>query len=286
MKKWNIGELCWWLLIGSLIVIIGKILIFDELKFYLHPKMNWLVIAAEIVLIILFVYQQSRIFSNSSKKMKWGYFVFLIPMFMVVLAGDAGAVIFENRNINFNGITQTSKNREIVKEAAVEANVAVNTEEEKSEESVYDRLPADQIDNPDPDATDPTDPAAQHIPAEQPLVLEEDSFLTTLYNLDETEGQEIELVGFVFKNEYFKENQFHISRMLLNCCVADAFIEGMVVQAPIAKELDNNEWVRVKGVTKFEKLINPLTEEEKVVLTIEAKEVEKVEPLETPYVFF
>lgn len=288
MKKINISELCWWLLLGALVVIIGKILIFDELKYYLHPKMNKFVITAEVILIILFIYQQGRIFSDSVKKFKLGYFIFLIPMFMLTLAGDAGAVIFENREINLNGPVRL-QNPAPVPEIG-EQSTSETAEVSEPGDSVYDRLPADEIDNPDPNATDPTDPASSglaHIPGEQPLAIAEDPFLTTLFNLnEEQDGQEIMLEGFVYKNEFFKEDEFHISRMQMTCCVADAFLIGMIVRTPMAKEFANNDWVRVKGVTRRQMFKKPFEEEEKMILVLEAKEIERIEPLETPYVYY
>ena len=123
MKKINIGELCWWLLIGALSLVIGKLLIFDELRFYLHPKMTKFVVAAEIILLILFVYQQTKLFKQTENafKIKIGYFLFLLPMFMLILAGDASAVIFTNRTVNLNSLAQDQtalltehKNKEVV----------------------------------------------------------------------------------------------------------------------------------------------------------------------------
>ena len=108
MKKLNIGEFCWWLLIGGLTLVIGKLLVFDELRLYLHPKMTKFVIAAEIILLILFVYQQTKLFrrTENSFRIKLGYFLFLLPMFMLILAGDASAVIFTNRTVNVSSIAQ------------------------------------------------------------------------------------------------------------------------------------------------------------------------------------
>lgn len=282
MKKINIGEFCWWLLLGALIVVIGKLLIFDELKFYLHPKMNKFVISAEVILIVLFVYQQSRIFSKQVKPFKFGYFLFLIPMLMLILAGDASAIIFENRNVTIGSLPKTKSVGNVI--------VGKEMPEEQSEstgDSVYDRLPADEIDNPDPNATDPTDPNSKHVPGYQPPAIQGDPFLDAIFSLNsESEGQEIELTGFVFKNENFKENEFHVSRMQMNCCVADSFLIGMLVKSPMAKELENNEWVRVKGTTKFESFPTHDGTGETKVLIVDAITVEKVEPLETPYVYF
>lgn len=285
MKKINIGELCWWLLIGALSLVIGKLLFFDELRFYLHPKMTKFVVAAEIILLILFVYQQTKLFKRTENvfKIKIGYFLFLLPMFMLILAGDASAVIFTNRAVNLNSLTpdQTAllteqKDKEVAeKKAEPTAETAVS--------SAYDALPPGEMNAPDPGATDPTDPNADStaVAAE-----DEDPFLQTLFSLDEKGGQEIVLEGFVYKGEFCGKNELLVSRMLVTCCAADATLMGMVAQTPMAQDFADNDWIRVKGVTKKGLTKNPMNGEEESKLILQVKEIEKIEPLETPYVYF
>lgn len=285
MKKINIGELCWWLLIGALSLVIGKLLIFDELRFYLHPKMTKFVVAAEIILLILFVYQQTKLFKQTENafKIKIGYFLFLLPMFMLILAGDASAVIFTNRTVNLNSLAQDQtallteqKNKEVVeKKAEPAAETAVS--------SAYDALPPGEMNAPDPGATDPTDPNADSVAA---AAEDEDPFLKTLFSLDEKGGQEIVLEGFVYKSEFFGKNELLVSRMLVTCCAADATLMGIVASTPMAQDFADNDWIRVKGVTQKGLAKNPMNGEEESKLILQVKEIEKIEPLETPYVYF
>ena len=286
MKRINVGELCWWLLIGALSLVIGKLLIFDELRFYLHPKMTKFVIAAEIILLILFVYQQTKLFkrTENSFKIKIGYFLFLLPMFMLILAGDASAVIFTNRTVSLNGMAQEQK----VLPANPQNNELADPKQEQAAEpavsSAYDALPPGEMNSPDPGATDPTDPAANNAAA--PVSGNEDPFLQTLFSLDEQGGQEIVLEGFVYKSEFFAENELMVSRMLVTCCAADATLMGMISSTPMAGSFADNDWVRVKGVTQMGLAKNPMTGQEESKLILQVKEIEKIEPLDTPYVYF
>lgn len=274
MKKLNIGEFSWWLLLGALILSIGKLLVFDELKFYLHPKMFPFVIAAEIILIILFIHQQSRVFSDRSSKFRVGYFIFLIPLFMLVMAGDASGIIFQNRTINLNGLPQ----KEVAKKSDENAQKEAAPAPELS--PVYQNLAEGEMNSPDPNATDPTDPNA-------PKIIADDPFLTTLFALGEDpENKEIMLEGFVYREESFSKEQFFVSRMLVNCCAADAELVGLVTQTPLAQNFNDNDWVRVKGVTKMKLVKNPYTQEDEERIVLEVSEIEKMEPLETPYVYF
>lgn len=64
----------------------------------------------------------------------------------------------------------------------------------------------------------------------------------TLFN-----GQEVDVVGFVFRDERFGKTQFMVSRFTINCCVADANPVGLIVEWPEAASLPENGWVRVNG---------------------------------------
>lgn len=278
MKKLNLNELCWFLLLGALIVIVGKLIMFDELKYYLHPKMHFLVYAAEGILLILFLFQQRNLFKESKRTFRMGYFLFLIPLFMAVMAGDAGGIIFENRTVNLTGFQQSGS---IVKTSQAYAQSGEVKSEEKVEISpVYDMLPEGEMNNPDPEATDPTNP-------NDIARVDSDPFLTTLFSLGEdAAGKEVELEGFVYRDAVFSEDQFFVSRMLVSCCAADSQLVGLIVQTPLAKNYKDNEWVRVKGVTKMMPAINPYTNEEEQRIVIEVKEIETIEAYETPYVYF
>ncbi len=282
MKKINVSEFCWWLLLGALIIVIGKLLVFDELKFYLHPKMAKFVIAGEIILIVLFVYQQTKLFKEGRSRFRIGYFLFLVPMFMLILAGDASAIIFENRTVNLNGFSQ-------VQAAASAPAESEETKAEAESPSAYDMLPEGEMNSPDPGATDPTDPEASSTAADGTAVglKTEDAFLQTLFNMEKNkEGQEISLEGFVYRDELFSENEFLVSRMLVNCCAADANLIGMIAVTSAADTFANSDWVRVKGVTKNSLVKNPATGEAESRMVLEVREIEKIEPLESPYVYF
>ena len=54
----------------------------------------------------------------------------------------------------------------------------------------------------------------------------------------------------------------------------------------MANDFADNDWVRVKGVTKMGLVKNPMNGQEESKLILQVKEIEKMEPLETPYVYF
>jgi putative membrane protein len=60
-------------------------------------------------------------------------------------------------------------------------------------------------------------------------------------------GQEARVIGFVFRDERFAPDSFMLTRFLVSCCVADASAAGLVVQWPQAAELEEDQWVEVRG---------------------------------------
>lgn len=61
-------------------------------------------------------------------------------------------------------------------------------------------------------------------------------------------GREIELKGFIYKEDEFKPDQLVIARFLITHCVADAGIIGFLSEFPEASKLEENTWIEAKGV--------------------------------------
>ncbi len=67
-------------------------------------------------------------------------------------------------------------------------------------------------------------------------------------NVDEFNGQQADLVGFVYRDIRFKDgNQFMVARFTISCCVADASAIGVIVQSPDGAKLAQDSWIHVKG---------------------------------------
>lgn len=63
----------------------------------------------------------------------------------------------------------------------------------------------------------------------------------------EFDGQQANLLGFVYREPDFPENHFMIARFTMSCCVADASAIGIPVYAPEAVDIADGEWVSVQG---------------------------------------
>lgn len=92
-------------------------------------------------------------------------------------------------------------------------------------------------------------------------------------------GEEADVVGFVYRDIRFGENQFMVARFTISCCVADATAIGVVVASGEASGLEQDSWVRVQGT--FHE--GALDGEPMAVLV--AEDITPVQPPEQPYLF-
>jgi uncharacterized repeat protein (TIGR03943 family) len=86
-------------------------------------------------------------------------------------------------------------------------------------------------------------------------------------------GQQADVVGFVYRDPRSKENEFWVSRFAISCCVADATALGLLVQTSQASTLKADSWVRVTGKLQLGEFAG-----EKMPMVV----AEKIEPAEQP----
>ena len=76
------------------------------------------------------------------------------------------------------------------------------------------------------------------------------------------EGQTADVIGFVYRDARFdRATQFMAARFIVSCCVADAQAIGLVITAPEAGSLREDDWVRVRGtfqVREFDGTLQPV----------------------------
>jgi putative membrane protein len=92
-------------------------------------------------------------------------------------------------------------------------------------------------------------------------------------------GQQADVIGFVYKEPTFGENQFMVARFTISCCVADASAIGLPVAWQGTSALPQDTWVRVQGafeVGEFQGDSLPI---------LQAASVETVAQPEHPYLY-
>jgi putative membrane protein len=92
-------------------------------------------------------------------------------------------------------------------------------------------------------------------------------------------GQDAEVTGFVYHDDRFGKDHFVVTRYVVNCCVADATVVGMVVRWPHTGQLANDQWVTVRGQ------IAGATQEEWHMPVLAANSVELTTAPRQPYLY-
>lgn len=115
------------------------------------------------------------------------------------------------------------------------------------------------------------------------MVIENSNFLEfiddSVQNFNKYESKEIEISGFVYKDENYKKNEFAIARFMMTCCSADMQIVGLKCNDISGIIYDNDTWV--KAIGKLE--LQEVNGEEVAILNI--RQLEKVEAPKNQYVY-
>lgn len=92
-------------------------------------------------------------------------------------------------------------------------------------------------------------------------------------------GKKVEIVGFIFREHDFNENQFVIARFGLSCCVADASVFGTLASFPEASQYGDDKWVKLEGT------LTTTNYQDWTLPSIDVTSIEVIEQPETPYVY-
>lgn len=115
------------------------------------------------------------------------------------------------------------------------------------------------------------------------ITVPEKQFIETLTTLDLYReafiGKEVEITGFVYREEDMGKERFAVSRFAMNCCSADALPYGLMITWPKAMNYADDEWVSVKGI------LTTSTYMDNEILTLEAVKLERIKAPESPYVY-
>jgi putative membrane protein len=161
-------------------------------------------------------------------------------------------------------------------------------EDQKNQPSIDEELADAPLEHPDGfELQEPPEGYYEELKAEMlkmdTIVVDEDRYIPMMNIIDmsikEFVGKKIEMVGFVYREADFSENQFVVARFGLSCCVADASVYGTLSTMSGAGDLENDDWVKVSGTlttTQYNNWTLPY---------VEVDTLEKVEQPDSPYIY-
>ncbi|WP_409251922.1 TIGR03943 family putative permease subunit [Bacillus sp. SCS-153A] len=248
------------ILIGYALLILKLFLTFDMVNF-VAEKMHGYMYFALGVFIFLGVVQIIRGTSSAKHSTSCGceghelprgflksalvYSLFVIPVILGFLLPDnlLDSSVASKRGVNMGSGMYTAP-PSTGKKAAV--NEEANPIQEKAEPEVhlgnYEEFPVEKD----------FDKLKEIVSSKEKIYVRDEQFIQTLSiideNLDVFIGKEIQLTGFIYKDESFVENQAVISRFTVTCCVADAGVYGLLTEDNQLASLEPDTWVNVSGI--------------------------------------
>jgi putative membrane protein len=98
-------------------------------------------------------------------------------------------------------------------------------------------------------------------------------------HLEKFIGKELEITGFVFREQDFEENRLVVARFSMTCCTADAGVYGTLVETEDAYLYENDMWIKVRGT------INKTEYHGYQLPIVQLREVTVVAEPDSPYVY-
>ena len=247
MRKLNLNNLIWFMILAGFSYYIYDLVATDKILIFIHPKMLKYVIFSLIVFILLAVIQLGSLFGKvSSGKLKIGYLIFIIPLFLGFAVNPQGlsSDVAAKKGVTMNQYQEIGKTANNGVQNIIEDGVIAFNEADFS------------------------------------IILGE-----LFENPDKYADNEVIITGFVFRDEDLEKNQIIVARMLLNCCAADAQVVGMVCEGENVKDLADDQWIRVKGRLGTTNYHNRFFNRDETIPYIKVDYIDEIERPTNMYVY-
>ncbi len=223
MKRFNFDELLWFLVLIFIDISLNYLVIKGKINFYVDNDMIKYVYITIVIISIIAIFQIKNIFTpKGSMNIK-------IKLTPIILALILGVISFNKQ--------QTFKHAEL------------NLEIKENKTSVIDKqsLYEHEFDynlNKNEDAKEKLDNDKQEVlivNEKNPMMLDD-----MRINPEKYIGKELEIHGFVCKENYLNKNQFIIGRLVMNYA-ADSKVVGIIGEYDRAYSLSENDKINIRG---------------------------------------
>lgn len=238
LKKINIEVLL------KLIILIGFAFFFyhiirtGRVLLYVSPRIIPYVKFGIIAMISLSLFIVRDLFKSKRKVNIKPYLFFIIPLFMAFIIPTTSV---GSKSMSFTNAKSTEQISDI-KQKNTSDNKITNQNETTSNNTPTSKINSIKMDE-------------GLKMQDNTILMNDNNFIKWIQeisnNMGKYEGKKIELTGFVFKDEAFKENEFVPARLLMSCCAADLQPVGFLCHYDKAKDLKQDTWIIVKGKIKI-----------------------------------
>lgn len=211
MKRFNINEFVWFVILASFTLYTYYLISTGTIFQFIHPNLLKYTVVSFVILGELTVFQLFNIFKVKTRtKLKKGYLLFFLVIVVGIFIAPGG---LNPEIVNKKGLT-------LVNSSNIE-NIGKHTHRE--EQKIQGNT----------------------------IVFNEGNYVHYLEdissNLLKHQGKKVVISGFVHKEDKLKEDEFILSRMLMNCCAADSQVLGILCEYKDSAKLEKNSWVRIEG---------------------------------------
>ncbi|MGM9933739.1 TIGR03943 family putative permease subunit [uncultured Clostridium sp.] len=214
MKKFNLDEFVWFITLILMAAGLVYLIRTGKISFYMGDKMIKYIYAAIFMISVISIFQVINIFTpknNINLKVKY------IPIILALIIGIISVKSqdsFRHRQLNNVLINEYTEDRE---------HKHTDYLKDKKEYGQFIKIDDDNLE------------------VLEEIQIDPEKFI----------GKEIELCGFICKENYLKNTQFVIGRIIMTCCAADSKIVGILAEDKDIIKVKENEWVTVRGVINY-----------------------------------
>lgn len=250
MKRININELTWLVILGGFGLYIGGLIYTGEIIHFINPRMVKYTYFCLMGIVLLWVFQLGRIYNPHNRRIRLGYLLFILPLLLgfILKPGFLDSSIGKNKGVNLSspGSDRRLTPVEVLRDKLLPFNNGV-------------------------------------------LEINDGNFLTAMEDMESNRDRYIDkdvvITGFVYKDDGTQRDEFIVARMLMSCCAADSQFIGLLARGSEAQSLKADEWVRVSGKINYIEYKGPFVSDKKTIPVIMIKNVEKIQKPENPYVY-
>ncbi len=215
-------------------VILSYLVISEKYQSFVVPSTKPYLIFSIIVSFIWFIFSLSKLFKPRNRTRSVHTLVLAVPLLFVLMPFNISAedlLTDSNRKSADAGIIETDNSSS---DDTLNNNSNTDTGVKGYEPaSLYEDLQGLDEEN-------------KHID-----MVEEEFYqwvLEIYANIDKYDGYTISMTGFVLKDpDSMADNEFIPARLVMTCCAADLSAVGLYCKYDNTNELQNDEWVTVKG---------------------------------------
>ncbi|MBU3191591.1 TIGR03943 family protein [Clostridium bowmanii] len=290
-KRLNLNELMWFLILIGFTCYFYMIISTNKLTLFVHPKMVKYVNFALYFFIVLVIFQGKNICElKKEKSFKFGYIMFLIPLFLGFLLKPEGVSVYSAINKGFSLTSQLKIDALKHKHTVLEDGTEVcehNDENTHVVENTSDIENTSAVENNNVKLPIPIE-SISLIKGETINVTNE-NFVNTyedLYgNTKQNIGRRLYMKGFVYKQKGLDKDEFILARILVSCCAADAQLVGVLCDFPQVKEFTEGTWVNIEGILGQREYADSKNGEISIIPIIKVNKIEKTDEQSNEYIY-